>query len=80
MHVAGGPVARPHERQGVFDREDPNRIARFDATATWLDDLVPAFGEPEFFYETGLPRLMRRAHTLHPVDDGDGASARSAGL
>jgi len=26
-------------------------FARFDPEATWLDDLVPAFGESEFFYE-----------------------------
>ncbi|MHC4815709.1 MAG: KamA family radical SAM protein [Planctomycetota bacterium] len=56
-------------------------FARFDATATWLDDLVPAFGEPEFFYEAGLRRLQRRAHRLHLVDDDDNAvSVRSANL
>jgi KamA family protein len=27
-------------------------FARFDAEATWLDDLKPAFGEAEFFYES----------------------------
>ncbi len=26
--------------------------AKFDAEATWLDDLVPAFGEKKFFFET----------------------------
>jgi hypothetical protein len=26
-------------------------FARFDETATWLDDLEPAFGEREFFFE-----------------------------
>jgi KamA family protein len=26
--------------------------AKFDPTATWLDDLVPAFGEEKFFFET----------------------------
>ncbi len=36
-------------------------FARFDENATWLDDLEPAFGEKEFFFEedfrrmTGLP-------------------------
>ena len=25
--------------------------AKFDPTATWLDDLVPAFGEKKFFFE-----------------------------
>ena len=26
--------------------------AKFDPEATWLDDLVPAFGEKKFFFET----------------------------
>ena len=26
-------------------------FARFDPTATWLDQLRPAFGEKEFFFE-----------------------------
>ena len=26
-------------------------FAAFDSEAQWLDDLVPAFGEKEFFYE-----------------------------
>jgi len=48
-------------------------FARFDPTATWLDDLVPAFGEGEFFYEEGLRRLRlrQRAHDLHLVQDYD---------
>jgi L-lysine 2,3-aminomutase len=29
-------------------------FARFDPLATWLDDLQPAFGESEFFYEPEL--------------------------
>ncbi len=29
-------------------------FARFDRSATWLDDLEPAFGEREFFYEPFL--------------------------
>jgi KamA family protein len=35
------------------DPEWTNRVffARFDSTATWLDDLEPAFGEREFFYD-----------------------------
>ncbi|MEE9126689.1 MAG: lysine 2,3-aminomutase, partial [Planctomycetota bacterium] len=53
-------------------------LARFDPTATWLDDLVPAFGEPEFFYEASLRKLQRRAHHLHLVQDGGGAAAQSA--
>ncbi len=53
-------------------------LARFDPTATWLDDLVPAFGEPEFFYEASLRKLQRRGHRLHLVQDGGGAAAQSA--
>ena len=26
-------------------------FAKYDPTATWLDDLEPAFGEAEFFFE-----------------------------
>jgi len=35
------------------DPEWTNRVffARFDSTATWLDDLEPAFGEKEFFFD-----------------------------
>lgn len=44
-------------------------FARFDPTATWLDDLEPAFGQQEFFYEEGLSRLQHRAHDLHLVQD-----------
>jgi len=29
-------------------------FARYDARATWLDDLAPAFGRPEFFFEPGM--------------------------
>ena len=53
-------------------------FARFDPTATWLDGLVPAFGEPEFFYEAGLRKLQRRAHRLHLVQNDDGSVAQSA--
>ncbi len=34
-------------------------FAAFDAEAQWLDDLVPAFGEKEFFYEQEYRRLMK---------------------
>ena len=33
--------------------------ARFDPEAQWLDDLVPAFGEEEFFYELEYDRLLK---------------------
>ena len=39
-------------------------FARYDATATWLDDLRPAFGEPHFFYEPEMARRRLRARAL----------------
>jgi KamA family protein len=35
-------------------------FARFDPRATWLDDLQPAFGRGEFFFEPGLRELQLR--------------------
>ena len=32
-------------------------FARFDARATWLDELRPAFGEKAFFFEKELERV-----------------------
>ncbi|MEG1056078.1 MAG: lysine 2,3-aminomutase, partial [Janthinobacterium sp.] len=29
--------------------------AQFDAQATWMDDLKPAFGHEKFFFETDEP-------------------------
>ena len=34
-------------------------VAAFDARAQWLDDLVPAFGEKEFFYEQEYKKLLK---------------------
>jgi KamA family protein len=34
-------------------------FATFDPEALWLDDLVPAFGDPEFFYEREYKRLLK---------------------
>ena len=34
-------------------------FAELDPTATWLDQLEPAFGASEFFYEQGLRRFRR---------------------
>ena len=43
-------------------------FASYDAEALWLDDLVPAFGEKEFFYEQEYRRLLKvdklPGHTL----------------
>ena len=45
-------------------------FARFDAQATWVDELRPAFGEREFFWEPGLrERLARKAWRRR--DDGE---------
>jgi KamA family protein len=33
--------------------------ARFDPDAQWLDDLEPAFGKKEFFYESDYKRLLK---------------------
>lgn len=43
------------------DPEWVNRpfFAKFDAAATWLDDLQPAFGESEFFFEETMLKLYR---------------------
>ncbi len=35
-------------------------FAKYDPEARWLDDLEPAFGETEFFYEEGLRELTAR--------------------
>ena len=36
-------------------------FAAYDAKATWIDDLRPAFGESEFFWEPGLRERLRPA-------------------
>lgn len=38
-------------------------FARYDADATWLDQLRPAFGEREFFFEPGLRRMVEAQRT-----------------
>lgn len=35
--------------------------ARYDARATWLDDLEPAFGEPRFFFEEEYRAMLDNA-------------------
>ncbi len=43
-------------------------FARYDKSALWLDDLVPAFGEKEFFFEQEYKKLLKvdtlPGHTL----------------
>jgi L-lysine 2,3-aminomutase len=41
-------------------------FARYDESALWIDDLVPAFGEKEFFYEKDLKDML--AGNLSPED------------
>ena len=40
-------------------------FAEYDRAATWLDDLVPALGEDQFFFQAPLERMKqsRRGHT-----------------
>jgi len=44
-------------------------FAKYDKQALWLDDLVPAFGEKEFFYEKEYNKLLKvdtlPGHTLN---------------
>jgi KamA family protein len=42
--------------------------ARFDPKATWLDDLVPAFGDRKFFFETGEEHKTDVIHILSRQD------------
>jgi KamA family protein len=53
-------------------------FAAYDPTARWLDDLRPAFGESEFFYEAELRELLAtsgspwsRDDVAIPTDGGD---------
>ena len=39
-------------------------FAEYDEQALWLDDLVPAFGEPRFFFEEKPQRTTRRLFAL----------------
>lgn len=43
-------------------------FARFDPEATWLDDLEPAFGEGEFFFEKRLREIAERKIDRGRVD------------
>jgi hypothetical protein len=42
-------------------------FAEFDPMASWVTNLRPAFGEPEFFFEQPLRELLERRH---PVPSG----------
>ena len=40
-------------------------FARYDERATWLDQLRPALGEEEFFFEPGYAEICRRHEAAH---------------
>ncbi len=48
-------------------------FARFDPDATWLDELKPAFGASEFFYEERLREISRRRRLRRAPAEPDGA-------
>ncbi len=45
-------------------------FADYSRTARWLDELRPAFGEPEFFFEPGLRAMTEAAHGGGPRAGG----------
>jgi KamA family protein len=49
--------------------------AKFDPGATWLDDLVPAFGEKKFFFETAQEQNNDIIHILTRHDQAAAAAA-----
>lgn len=61
-HVGGEEVLALHFIQG----RNPSWVgkpffARYDADATWLHDLKPAFGANKFFYEDEMEQIRNRA-------------------
>lgn len=44
-------------------------FARYSETASWLDDLEPAFGEKEFFYEPELREMLAKPGSPWATDD-----------
>lgn len=50
-------------------------FARFDANASWFDELVPAFSAKEWFFEREYERIRRQSGKLgssgqqYPLDD-----------
>jgi len=59
-----------------------NRVffAEYDPTACWLDQLRPAFGEREFFFEEGLRVLDAKLRRRLPVASAGPGPSRSAGI
>ena len=50
-------------------------FARYDAEATWLDELRPALGETEFFFEPGM-REIEHAAQVRCLHDEESAPSR----
>jgi KamA family protein len=54
-------------------------FAQFDDEAMWLDDLEPAFGQTEFFFEAGMRKILRDAQGprrgLHLLNASNGRAA-----
>jgi KamA family protein len=46
-------------------------FARFDSEAVWLDELKPAFGAKEFFYEERLREIMSRGRSRRARPERD---------
>jgi L-lysine 2,3-aminomutase len=49
-----------------FQARDPSWVgkvflAKFDPRATWFDELKPAFGESDFFFQQGYRNILRRS-------------------
>lgn len=47
-------------------------LAKYDAQAHWLDDLEPALGDTEFFYESRLQEILTRARGGVTVESQEG--------
>jgi KamA family protein len=58
----------------MLQARNPNWVgrpffARYSETARWLDDLEPAFGEKEFFYEPELREMLAKPGSPWATDD-----------
>jgi len=53
-------------------------FARFDSQAVWLDDLEPAFGEREFFFERQLRQMEEGRWVPEWQRDEDLAACKGA--
>ena len=44
-------------------------FARYDGAATWLNELKPAFGEKQFFFEDALEKTYRENINMSTIDN-----------